>query len=316
MADGLKTDRRNFLALVEQQEALSRVTGLVARAAPAEELFSGLIEWVGELLPVDFVHLARYEQDRTMTFIATWSSTGDTSLVGARRALGGNNLATIVFETGRPARLDSYADVTGPIGLMARDAGNRAGVATPIVVEGHFWGMLGAGSKGDGPLPPDIEERLAFFAELLTAAIGSAESRAELARVAGEQAALRRVATLVARGAASGKLFAAVTEEVGQLLQVDHAWLCRYESDGTMIVLAAWSGSGGHGAGRDSPGGRRQQRRGARRGDRPTGPIGRPTGCLRPDRGRRRRAWHLRVGRYADRRRGPPVGRDGRQGDR
>jgi PAS domain S-box-containing protein len=66
----------------------------------------------------------------------------------------------------------------------------------------------------------------------------------ERERLANEQAALRRVATLVARGVPPEELFAAVTEEVGQLLVVDHAALGRYEADGTVTVLAAWSTRG------------------------------------------------------------------------
>src|SRR5690242_10129365 len=58
--------------------------------------------------------------------------------------------------------------------------------------------------------------------------------------VADEQAALRRVATLVAGGAPPDEVFAAVTEEVGQLLPVDFAVMGRHESDASMIVVAAW----------------------------------------------------------------------------
>jgi GAF domain-containing protein len=47
--------------------------------------------------------------------------------------------------------------------------------------------------------------------------------------LAGAQAALRRVATLVARGAVPEEVFAAVTEEIGQLLPVDSAGMGRYE---------------------------------------------------------------------------------------
>jgi signal transduction histidine kinase len=65
---------------------------------------------------------------------------------------------------------------------------------------------------------------------------------ADLARaaLADEQAALRRVATLVARGAAPEAVFASVTEEVARLLEVDVAALLRYESDGSASILAAW----------------------------------------------------------------------------
>lgn len=49
--------------------------------------------------------------------------------------------------------------------------------------------------------------------------------QARLRQIADEQAALRRVATLVARGAAPEEVFTAVAEEVEQLLPVDQAAL-------------------------------------------------------------------------------------------
>jgi hypothetical protein len=66
----------------------------------------------------------------------------------------------------------------------------------------------------------------------------------ELRVLAEEQAALRRVATLVAGGAAPEEVFAAVAEEVGQLLPVDSASMCRYESDGTLTFVAQRGGVG------------------------------------------------------------------------
>ena len=62
--------------------------------------------------------------------------------------------------------------------------------------------------------------------------------------LAEEQAALRRVATLVARGVPPEQVFAAVTEEVGRLLSVDHAHLGRYEPDGTFTTVAGWGRTG------------------------------------------------------------------------
>ena len=58
----------------------------------------------------------------------------------------------------------------------------------------------------------------------------------QLRVLAQEQAALRRVATLVARGVAPEEVFAAVTEEVGRLVPVEYAHLGRYESDGTTMT--------------------------------------------------------------------------------
>jgi len=69
-------------------------------------------------------------------------------------------------------------------------------------------------------------------------------SRDDLARLLEEQAALRRVATLVARGVAPTQVFAAVAQEVGQLLDVDSAHVGRYEPDGSATTVGAWTKGG------------------------------------------------------------------------
>ena len=63
-------------------------------------------------------------------------------------------------------------------------------------------------------------------------------------RIAGEQAALRRVATLVARAAPPQEVFAAVAEEVGRLLAADFAILVRYDTPDTLEVVGAWTSTG------------------------------------------------------------------------
>jgi signal transduction histidine kinase len=88
---------------------------------------------------------------------------------------------TTVAQTGRPARMDSYADGSGPIGVVARESGVRSAVGTPIIVEGRLWGVMVAASTSEQPLPHDTEARLAAFTELLATAIANAEVRADLA---------------------------------------------------------------------------------------------------------------------------------------
>ena len=68
------------------------------------------------------------------------------------------------------------------------------------------------------------------------------QAEAELARLAGEQAALRRVATLVARGVPAAEVFSAVAEEVEQLLDAQSTTIRRLEPDGTTTIVAS-SGS-------------------------------------------------------------------------
>jgi signal transduction histidine kinase len=65
--------------------------------------------------------------------------------------------------------------------------------------------------------------------------------RSELERLAAEQASLRRVATLVARGASPDDVFGAVAAEMGQLLGAAVTTLLRYEADGTATVAGVAS---------------------------------------------------------------------------
>jgi PAS domain S-box-containing protein len=58
-----------------------------------------------------------------------------------------------------------------------------------------------------------------------------------------EQAALRRVATLVAQGHDPGELFGAVAIEVGQLLGADATRLLRFQEDGTAFVVGSYGAS-------------------------------------------------------------------------
>jgi len=65
-----------------------------------------------------------------------------------------------------------------------------------------------------------------------------------LRTLAAEQAALRRVATTVAREADQARVFAVVTEEVGRLLGAHTSNMIRYEPDGTAVVVGGWSTGG------------------------------------------------------------------------
>jgi GAF domain-containing protein len=227
-------------ALAAEQAALRRVAALVAGGAAPEEAFAAVVEEIGRLLPVEYAGMGRFEPDDSVTYLAAWGTAFEPVAARSQLTLGGKNLATIVFQTGRPARIDNYADASGPLGVTARETGARSAVATPIIVEGRLWGVMGAGSTLEQPLPADTEARLASFTELLATTIANAESRAGVSRMVADQAALRRVATLVARAVPPEDVFAAVVEEIGRLLPVDFADLGRCEPDGTITFLAAW----------------------------------------------------------------------------
>ena len=83
-----------------------------------------------------------------------------------------------------------------------------------------------------------------LIAGQLAVSLDNAQLNAEYRRIADEQAALRRVATLVARAAAPQKVFAAVAEEVGRLLAADFAALVRYDQSDTLEVVSTWTSTG------------------------------------------------------------------------
>src|ERR1700733_2296202 len=170
-------DQARLRQLAEEQAALRRVATLVARGTPPEQVFAAVAEEIGHLLSVDVGKMCRYNPDRTITFLASWDSAGQRFAVHSTLALGGHNLGTLVYETGRPGRIESYADDSS-IGAVTVKAGVRSAVGTPIPVEGRLWGVIGVGSSLAQPLPPDAEERLASFTELVATAIANAESRA------------------------------------------------------------------------------------------------------------------------------------------
>jgi PAS domain S-box-containing protein len=235
---GLREAEGRNRALAEEQAALRRVATLVAQRTPPQELFAAVTEEVGQLLPVGSSAMGRYESDGTFTTVAAWSTSFVAFAVGRRWPPEGKNVMTMVFETGRPARMDDFADASGPVGVAAREAGYRSAVGTPITVEGRLWGVMTAASSAEQPLPSDTEARLASFTELVATAIANAESRSGLARMADQQAALRRVATLVAEAVPPAQVMAAVSEEVNGLLDAQSATIARLEDDGTFTVVA------------------------------------------------------------------------------
>jgi signal transduction histidine kinase len=140
-------------------------------------------------------------------------------------------------------RLESFAGATGAIAREAHAVGIRSSVGCPITVAGQLWGVIAASTNRDEPFPTDTESQIARFTELVATAVESAEAREELRRIAEEQAALRRVATLVARGEEPAAVFEAVTEEIRALFHADATALIRFESNGEATFLGGrgWS---------------------------------------------------------------------------
>jgi signal transduction histidine kinase len=85
----------------------------------------------------------------------------------------------------------------------------------------------------------------AVTAERTEAARALTASEAAQRALADEQAALRRVATLVAAESPPSRVFQQVTEEVGRLLGLPRATVVQYHDAHTATVVGGWSEDGG-----------------------------------------------------------------------
>jgi signal transduction histidine kinase len=163
-----------FRRIADEQAALRRVATLVARGVAPAAMFAAVAEEIATLIGADDTMIVRFEPDGEATVMGGhgfWRS-----LSGTRGRLDLRSAMASVQEMGRAARHD-LRDLRWA--GEATSEGSRHAVAGPIVVEGRVWGAIGAGSRHE-PLPPDTEQRLADFTELVATAIANAASRNEL----------------------------------------------------------------------------------------------------------------------------------------
>jgi signal transduction histidine kinase len=143
--DSAGASRRNpsdaLRMLAAEQAALRRLATAAASNVAPHEIFKAVAEEVAPLLGGDDAAVSRFGTER-------------------RRELDRSPAVAEVHRTGLPARVG--------------DA-----VASPIFVDGRVWGAIVVSTRRK-PLPPDAEERIQNFTELVGTVIANAESRAEL----------------------------------------------------------------------------------------------------------------------------------------
>jgi signal transduction histidine kinase len=185
------------------------------------------------------------ELEAFFTVVGTYGRVSDRVPVGFRMKLLPGMVQTTALRTGRPARVNGEQLAKGPHSAWVGTLGMRAGVATPIVVEGRNWGMTVAATSQED-FPAGTESRMADFVELVATAVANARAEQELHELADTQAALRRLATLVARGASPEAVFAAATKEALRHFGGGTARMIRYELDGTATLVANEGTTGPH----------------------------------------------------------------------
>ena len=177
------TDRVNREA---EQAALRRVATAVAREDDLAAIARVVAQETALLLAATGSAVYRLEGDLLVTCIAAHPPGEDGSVVPWTLELGGDTVTALVARSGLPARVDDYRAPgrRDPSVRRALESGLRSGIAAPLWTAGRLWGILVAGSDQPGAFGPADERRLDAFAELAAIAVGNAETRADLARLA------------------------------------------------------------------------------------------------------------------------------------
>jgi signal transduction histidine kinase len=240
-ADGTDETAPLLNEIEEEQAALRRVATLVAAGTAPAALFASVVKEAVALFDADIVSINRLDPDGEVVEVALAASQGLADFPeGTKRFKLGPGFAAVIpeWQAGRAVRLDA-ADISSLELPEARVQQVVSLVSAAILVEGRIWGLMGVGSRR-GPLPTGTEQRLIRFAELIAIAVACALAHAELRGFADEQAALRRVATLVARGVPPEEVLAAVTQETGQLLGANLAVITRYRPGHSQTLVSTW----------------------------------------------------------------------------
>ena len=233
----------DLLGIVSASQALSSETSI-------DRLHARVAGVLSAMTGATIVHLLLWGEDRHGWLLPATHGDGD----GDTLPLIGNGHERVV-----PMSVLRYAQRTREPLIVADAAGDDRFSRDPYFAGVDCCSLLAVPVLSRGGLRAVLllENRLiraAFTARRLEAvnliagqlavSLDNAQLYAGYRRIADEQAALRRVATLVARAAPPQEVFAAVAEEVGRLLAADFAVLVRYDPPDTAELVGTWTSTG------------------------------------------------------------------------
>lgn len=228
---------------------IGELTVALTEALNSEDVVRAVAEHVLPTFGADGLGIHAFEEDRLETvglvghppeYQGYWSRLHGFPLTS-------HPIISDVFHTRTPLFIESKAELLRRypemVSLTAASPKN-AWAFLPLIASGRAIGCCVVSFAGSRSF--NEEERT-----LLTALSGLVAQGLERARLydaehtrAQEQAALRRVATIVARSPISTEVFNTVAAEMGRIVGADSTTIERYEPDGTVTVAGSWSKAG------------------------------------------------------------------------
>ncbi len=248
----IKSGLSELSPLAQRHYVLRRAATLVAHGASPEKVFSNVADELARCLNADTAAMFRIETDGAVVLFGEHITQPQTTAEFPRRfVLEADDIAAMALRNGRRARMDTDENVAGALAARLRSRGSQLPIVAPIIVENRVWGVLVMGSSRGEALLQQADSWVEDLADLVATAIANAAEREELQAsrdslrvLATQQEALRRLATLVARGAGPEECLAAVAREMAHCLQVEKAEVFRYEDDGALVAVACKASPG------------------------------------------------------------------------
>jgi diguanylate cyclase (GGDEF)-like protein/PAS domain S-box-containing protein len=156
----------------DEQGALRRVAMAVANQSDAPPVLAMVAGEVPRLLGVDGGLVVRFTGPGAARVEA--ASGEQPWVAGDEITLPDGSALALLRTSGRTSRASTPLGVGGALEVAST-------VAAPVRVEDGLWGAVAAVGRRGGVVPAGAEARLARFAELVSAAVTAAESRAVLA---------------------------------------------------------------------------------------------------------------------------------------
>jgi signal transduction histidine kinase len=122
----------------------------------------------------------RIGDDGTATVVGSGGEQRAHIPIGTRLKVAEHGVTGSVLETGVAAKTERFDGPPGSVARFFQDLGATTGVISPIVVEGHPWGIAVAASRNPDAFPADTDRRIADFTELVATAIANAEAQTQL----------------------------------------------------------------------------------------------------------------------------------------
>jgi diguanylate cyclase (GGDEF)-like protein len=167
--------------LLDQQAALRELAIAVAEMRAPEVIYELVAKQAASVAGVESGAVVRFRADGVGEVVGSWrmGSNQTGSLIPLDGAMG----VAIVARTGRAARMNGAepSDEHLPGANESEPSASvLGGVAVPIRVRRELWGCLRVVARKDEHIPPDVEERLGVFADLVGLAITNTDTSARL----------------------------------------------------------------------------------------------------------------------------------------